>query len=157
MVAAAPLVTLRRPSALLRGPVRYGLPASRVASLAAPLPRRADSLKISPLQLTATRSSKENSSSEDDELLADIRDKWDALENKSSLLLYSGGAIIAAWLSSVVVRAVGSVPLLPDLLELVGLGYSGWFVYRYLLFQENRKELANIIDDLKKRITGDDE
>ncbi|CAO2175321.1 unnamed protein product [Urochloa humidicola] len=46
---------------------------------------------------------------------------------------------------------------LPGLLELVGLGYSGWFVYRYLLFQENRKELANNLDALKKRITGDDE
>jgi hypothetical protein len=26
---------------------------------------------------------------------------------------------------------------LPKLLELVGLGYTGWFVYRYLLFKVN--------------------
>jgi len=77
--------------------------------------------------------------------------------NKSSLLLYGGGAILALWISLVVVRALDSVPLLPGLLELVGLGYLGWFVYRYLLFQENRKELANNLDDLRKRITGDDD
>lgn len=73
-------------------------------------------------------------------------------------------------------------------MELVGLGYSGWFVYRYLLFkvkieieinflkfyflikfffvifnfltscpcysQESRKELANDIEALKKKIAG---
>lgn len=152
--AAARPVPLRRPGALLRAPVPCSLPASRVA---APFPRRSASLKISQLQLTATRFSKENDSGEDDELLSELREKWDAMGNKSSLLLYGGGAILALWISLVVVRALDSVPLLPGLLELVGLGYSGWFVYRYLLFQENRKELANNLDALRKRITGDDE
>jgi hypothetical protein len=32
---------------------------------------------------------------------------------------------------------VGSEQL-PKLLELVGLGYTGWFVYRYLLFKVTR-------------------
>jgi hypothetical protein len=27
---------------------------------------------------------------------------------------------------------------LPKILELVGLGYTGWFVYRYLLFKVRR-------------------
>ncbi|CAO2211010.1 unnamed protein product [Urochloa humidicola] len=151
--AAARPVPLRRPGALLRAPAP-SLTASRAA---APFPRRTASLKISQLPLTATRFSKESDSAEDDELLSELRDKWDAMENKSSLLLYGSGAILAVWISLVVVRALDSVPLLPGLLEVIGLGYSGWFVYRYLLFQENRKELANNLDALKKRITGDDE
>ncbi|CAL4998879.1 unnamed protein product [Urochloa decumbens] len=151
--AAAQPVPLRRPGALLRAPAP-SLPASRAA---APFPRRTASMKISQLPLTATRFSKESDSAEDDELLSELRDKWDAMENKSSLLLYGSGAILAVWISLVVVGALDSVPLLPGLLELVGLGYSGWFVYRYLLFQENRKELANNLDALKKRIIGDDE
>ena len=67
---------------------------------------------------------------------------------------------------------------LPKVLELVGLGYSTWFVYRYLLFkarvrahpiaragpfeeanalplQESRKELAADVEELKKRISGE--
>ncbi|OEL13005.1 hypothetical protein BAE44_0025977 [Dichanthelium oligosanthes] len=143
--AAARPVSLRRPGALLRAPVPCSLPANGVA---APFPRRTASLNISQLRLTATRFSKESNSSEDDELLSELRDKWDAMENKASLLLYGGGAILAVWISLV---------LLPGLLELVGLSYLGWFVYRYLLFQENRKELANNLDAIKKRITGDDE
>ncbi|VAI84995.1 unnamed protein product [Triticum turgidum subsp. durum] len=69
-------------------------------------------------------------------------------------LLYSGGAVVALWLTTVVVGAINSVPLLPKLLELVGLGYTGWFVYRYLLFKESRKELATDIESLKKKIAG---
>ncbi|KAJ0590346.1 putative cyanobacterial aminoacyl-tRNA synthetase, CAAD domain, protein CURVATURE THYLAKOID 1 [Helianthus annuus] len=39
-------------------------------------------------------------------------------------------------------------------MELVGLGYSGWFVYRYLLFKSSRKELATDIESIKKKIAG---
>jgi hypothetical protein len=31
---------------------------------------------------------------------------------------------------------------IPKLFELVGLGYTAWFVYRYLLFQSSREELV---------------
>ncbi|XP_006647845.1 protein CURVATURE THYLAKOID 1A, chloroplastic [Oryza brachyantha] len=89
-----------------------------------------------------------------DELVEDLKAKWDAVENKSTVLTYAGGAIVAVWLSSVIVGAVNSVPLLPKLMELVGLGYTGWFVYRYLLFKESRKELADDVESLKKRIAG---
>ncbi|KAK9910257.1 hypothetical protein M0R45_034225 [Rubus argutus] len=100
-------------------------------------------------------SSEETSTSVDTgELISDLKEKWDAVENKSTVLLYGGGAIVAVWLSSTIVGAVNSVPLLPKLLELVGLGYTGWFVYRYLLFKSSRKELATDIEALKKKIAG---
>ncbi|KAL4196628.1 hypothetical protein AMTRI_Chr04g184160 [Amborella trichopoda] len=79
---------------------------------------------------------------------------WDAVENKSTVILYGGGALVALWLSTVVIGAVNSVPLLPKIMELVGLGYTGWFVYRYLLFKSSRKELASDIEALKKKIAG---
>jgi len=33
-------------------------------------------------------------------------------------------------------------PQLPKIMELVGLGYSSWFVYRYLLFKARRPSRA---------------
>ncbi len=36
--------------------------------------------------------------------------QWDAVENKSTVIVYGGGAIVAVWLSSVVVGAINSVP-----------------------------------------------
>jgi hypothetical protein len=35
---------------------------------------------------------------------------------------------------------------LPKLLELVGLGYTSWFVYRYLLFKVCRGRSSTIVD-----------
>ncbi|GMI66795.1 CURVATURE THYLAKOID 1A [Hibiscus trionum] len=88
------------------------------------------------------------------ELFTDLKEKWDKVENKSTVLLYGGGAIVAVWLSSILVGAINSVPLLPKIMELVGLGYAGWFIYRYLLFKSSRKELATDIEALKSKITG---
>ncbi|KAF9617757.1 hypothetical protein IFM89_038519 [Coptis chinensis] len=111
-----------------------------------------DSRRFSPLQI---RASEETSGSvEVGELFSDIKEKWEAVENKSTVLVYGGGAVVAIWLSSIVVGAINSVPLLPKIMELVGLGYTGWFVYRYLLFKSSRKELATDIESLKKKIAG---
>ncbi|CAL9062209.1 unnamed protein product, partial [Musa banksii] len=108
--------------------------------------------RFSSLRVRASSSSEESSGSvQTDELVADLKDKWDSIENKSTVFLYGGGAIVAVWLSSIIVGAVNSVPLI---MELVGLGYTGWFVYRYLLFKESRKELASDIESLKKKIVG---
>ncbi|XP_061349851.1 protein CURVATURE THYLAKOID 1A, chloroplastic isoform X1 [Gastrolobium bilobum] len=112
-----------------------------------------ESRKSSLLQTRA--SSEETSTSVDaNELFTDLKEKWDAVENKSTVLLYGGGALVAVWLSSILVGAINSVPLLPKIMELVGLGYTGWFVYRYLLFKSSRKELATDIEALKKKIAG---
>ncbi|GMY23817.1 protein CURVATURE THYLAKOID 1A, chloroplastic-like [Fagus crenata] len=108
---------------------------------------------LSQIRLRAS-SSEETSTIDPNELFTDLKEKWDAIENKSTVLLYGGGAIVAVWLSSILVGAINSVPLLPKILELVGLGYTGWFVYRYLLFKSSRKELATDIEVLKKKIAG---
>lgn len=111
-----------------------------------------ESHRFAPLQIRA--SSSEESSVDANEVFTDLKEKWDAVENKSTVILYGGGAIVFVWLSSIVIGAINSVPLLPKIMELVGLGYTGWFVYRYLLFKSSRKELATDIDALKKKIAG---
>nr|CAB3467744.1 unnamed protein product [Digitaria exilis]CAB3470258.1 unnamed protein product [Digitaria exilis] len=106
------------------------------------------------LSLLRVKAASEDTSASGDELIEDLKAKWDAIEDKPTVLLYGGGAVVALWLTSVVVGAINAVPLLPKILELVGLGYTGWFVYRYLLFKESRKELATDIETLKKKIAG---
>lgn len=44
---------------------------------------------------------------------------------------------------------------IPKVFELVGLGYTAWFTYRYLLFKSSREELVQDIEVLKKKISGD--
>ncbi|KAI3975206.1 hypothetical protein MKX01_020607 [Papaver californicum] len=108
--------------------------------------------RFSTLRVKAEETS--SGSVEVNDLIEDLKEKWDGLENKSTVLIYGGGGLVALWLSTVVVGAINSVPLLPKIMELIGLGYTGWFVYRYLLFKSSRKELATDIESLKKKIAG---
>lgn len=73
------------------------------------------------------------------------------------MITYAAGATAALWLSSTLVGAINVVPLLPKVMELVGLGYSTWFVYRYVLFKDSRQELVEQVDALIARVSGEDE
>uniref|UniRef100_A0A7S0R9T7 Cyanobacterial aminoacyl-tRNA synthetase CAAD domain-containing protein n=1 Tax=Chlamydomonas leiostraca TaxID=1034604 RepID=A0A7S0R9T7_9CHLO len=91
---------------------------------------------------------------ETERIMKDLQAKWDALDNKPQVFLYGAGAVFALWLTGTVIGAINHVPLLPKLLELVGLGYSAWFTYRYLLFKASREELIKDVEELKGKITG---
>ncbi|MBD2482552.1 valine--tRNA ligase [Planktothrix sp. FACHB-1365] len=54
-------------------------------------------------------------------------------------------------------NAINEIPLLPNIFELIGMGYSGWFVYRYLLKASQREELGKIIQELKTEFIGSGE
>ena len=73
------------------------------------------------------------------------------------MITYAAGATAALWLSSTLVGAIKVVPLLPKVMELVGLGYSTWFVYRYVLFKDSRAELVEQVDALIARVSGEEE
>jgi hypothetical protein len=121
-----------------------------------PCPTTAESRGFAPLPVRAVSSDDSTSDAvkQFEELYADLKAKWDGLENKTTVVVYAGGALVALWLSSTIVGAINSVPLLPKIMELVGLTYTGWFVYRYLLFKSSRKELVEDIEDLKRKVTG---
>jgi valyl-tRNA synthetase len=51
-------------------------------------------------------------------------------------------------------NAINEIPLLPTIFELIGMGYSGWFVYRYLLKASQREELGKILQELKTEFIG---
>lgn len=64
---------------------------------------------------------------------------------------YAVGAVVVLTVLRAVVSAVDSLPFLPGALELIGLGYSAWFVWRYVLFKESREELLEELEDLLGR------
>lgn len=64
------------------------------------------------------------------------------------------GAIVFAKLALAILDSVNDIPLLAPTFEVIGLGYSAWFVYRYLLRASNRKELAEDFNSLKEQILG---
>lgn len=64
------------------------------------------------------------------------------------------GALIAVKLLLAILDAINDIPLLSPLFELVGMGYSAWFIYRYIWRAENRQELASDFNSLKEQVLG---
>lgn len=68
------------------------------------------------------------------------------------------GAIIASIIALKVISGLldtfNEIPFFEPFFQLIGIIYSGWFVYRYLLNAGSRQELWQIIDDYKAQVFG---
>ncbi|MBD3880175.1 CAAD domain-containing protein [Phormidium tenue FACHB-886] len=77
-------------------------------------------------------------------------------ENKRPIVVVGliFGALIAVKLLLAILGAINDIPLLSPLFELIGIGYTTWFVYRYLWKAENRRELSTDFNSLKQQVLG---
>ncbi|MGH1392931.1 MAG: CAAD domain-containing protein [Trichormus sp.] len=66
------------------------------------------------------------------------------------------GSLVAVRVLLAVLDALNDIPLVAPTFELIGIGYSAWFVYRYLLKASTRQELNSEITTLKSQVVGDD-
>jgi threonine/homoserine/homoserine lactone efflux protein len=66
------------------------------------------------------------------------------------------GGLVTVKLTLAVLDAINDIPLIAPTLELIGIGYTGWFVYRYLLTASNRQELSEQVTSLKNQFLGSD-
>lgn len=90
--------------------------------------------------------------------LAQLPDYVGGLFNEYKQPIITVALIVAAFISLRVVLAVidalNSIPLLVPTFELIGIGYSVWFVNRYLLKASNRQELSQELQTLKGQVVG---
>lgn len=63
-------------------------------------------------------------------------------------------SLIAVKLLLAVLGAINDLPLFSSIFELVGMGYSAWFVWRYLLKASTRQQLATEFGTLKEQVLG---
>ncbi len=62
--------------------------------------------------------------------------------------------IVSVKILVAILDAINDIPLLAPMLQLVGMGYTAWFVWRYLWKASNRQELLSELDALKNQIFG---
>ena len=91
-------------------------------------------------------------------LLGDLPDYVSEFIQRYRRPIVTVGLIIAAFIAVKLVLAllgaVNDVPLLAPTFELIGLIYSGWFLYRYLLKASNRQELLGDIAAIRDQVLG---
>jgi CAAD domains of cyanobacterial aminoacyl-tRNA synthetase len=93
--------------------------------------------------------------------LATLPEYAGTIFNKYKQPLVVFGLIVASIVTLRVVLAIldalNDIPLVAPTFELIGIGYSAWFVYRYLLKASSRQELTSEITTLKSQVVGSEE
>jgi CAAD domains of cyanobacterial aminoacyl-tRNA synthetase len=63
-------------------------------------------------------------------------------------------AIVTVKVVLAILDAINNIPLLSPTFEFVGISYSTWFTFRYLLKDSTRQELSANIQSIKKQTFG---
>ncbi|KAK5792660.1 hypothetical protein PVK06_033775 [Gossypium arboreum] len=109
----------------------------------------------------ATGDSSESSTSLS--IVKSVRHVWDKSdEDRVGLIGLGFAAIVALWTSTNLIsvksllheQVIDKLPIIPNVLEIIGILFSSWFIYRYLLFKPDREELFEIINKSLSQIFG---
>ena len=83
-----------------------------------------------------------------------INQLYQEYQSQLQIVFFLALAILTVKLLASFVQALNRIPILSISFELIGMGYLLWFVYRYLLNQDNRQELLDKIEDIRTEIIG---
>ena len=92
------------------------------------------------------------------DILSDLPDYLGGFFNQYQKPIVTIGLLVAVIVTMrvtlAVVDSINDIPLLAPTFELIGMGYSAWFIYRYLLQASSRQELWREINSIKESLLG---
>ncbi|XP_078436627.1 protein CURVATURE THYLAKOID 1B, chloroplastic-like [Wolffia australiana] len=106
---------------------------------------------ITPSNDTAPATS---TTTETPEILKTIQEAWNKVEDKYAVSALAASGAVALWGAAGMISAIDRLPLVPGVLEVVGIGYSGWFAYKNLLNKSERDALLSKIKNTYNDIIG---
>lgn len=75
-----------------------------------------------------------------------VKQRWQRVQNKAEAIAFVFGTCISAYVAGAALHAIERLPLVPEVMQLVGFSYSLWFALRYLVFAESRRQLQRELD-----------
>ncbi|KAJ3678653.1 hypothetical protein LUZ60_002456 [Juncus effusus] len=132
-------------------------PAARHVSMAVFAPRGGLSLARGSTASRRQRNFMVKAAGEETELpeiVKSLQNTWDKVEDKYAIATLGFVGIIVLWSATGMISAIDRLPVLPGVLELVGIGYTAWFVYSNLVFKPDREALLDKIKNTYSEITG---
>ncbi|KAF8089754.1 hypothetical protein N665_0498s0054 [Sinapis alba] len=88
------------------------------------------------------------------EIVKTAQEAWEKVEDKYAIASLAFAAVVALWGSTGLISAIDRLPLFPGVFELVGIGYTGWFAYKNLIFKPDREVLFQKVKDTYRDILG---
>ncbi|PSS17930.1 Protein CURVATURE THYLAKOID 1C like [Actinidia chinensis var. chinensis] len=100
----------------------------------------------------ATGESSESSTSRS--IVKSVQNVWENSEDRFALIGLGFTSIVAIWASANLITAIDKLPIIPSAFEFVGILFSSWFIYRYLIFKPDREELVQTVNKSISDILG---
>ncbi|KAK7294578.1 hypothetical protein RJT34_17467 [Clitoria ternatea] len=88
------------------------------------------------------------------EFVKTIQETWDKVDDKYAVSSLALAGVVALWASVGLISAIDRLPLIPGILEVVGIGYTGWFAYKNIVFEPDRVALVRKIKETYSEIIG---
>ncbi|KAJ0258162.1 Protein CURVATURE THYLAKOID 1B [Hirschfeldia incana] len=88
------------------------------------------------------------------DIVKTVQEAWDKVEDKYAVSSLAVSGFVALWGTAGVISAIDRLPLVPGVLEVVGIGYTGWFAYKNLIFKPDRETLFQKVKDTYRDIIG---
>ncbi|KAE9615334.1 hypothetical protein Lal_00048467 [Lupinus albus] len=88
------------------------------------------------------------------EIVKPLQEAWEKVEDKYAVSSLAVAGVIALWGSTGLISAIDRLPLIPGVLEVVGIGYTGWFAYKNLVFKPDREALVQKIKETYSEVIG---
>ncbi|WOL09969.1 protein CURVATURE THYLAKOID 1B, chloroplastic-like [Canna indica] len=79
--------------------------------------------------------------SELSDIVKKIQDAWDKVEDKYAVSALGLAGAVALWGTGGMISAIDRLPVVPGVLEVVGIGCSVWFGYKNLVTKTDREAL----------------
>ncbi|CAL0307925.1 unnamed protein product [Lupinus luteus] len=88
------------------------------------------------------------------EIVKPIQEAWEKVDDKYAVSSLAVAGVVALWGSTGLISAIDRLPLIPGVFEVVGIGYTGWFAYKNLVFKPDREVLIQKIKETYTEIIG---
>ncbi|KAJ3688970.1 hypothetical protein LUZ61_018134 [Rhynchospora tenuis] len=88
------------------------------------------------------------------EVVKKLQDTWDKVDDKYAVATLGVVGIIVLWSATGMISAIDRLPVVPGILEIIGLGYTAWFVYSNLIYKPDREALVDKIKTTYSDIIG---
>ncbi|XP_054791152.1 protein CURVATURE THYLAKOID 1B, chloroplastic-like [Prosopis cineraria] len=102
----------------------------------------------------ATGEASDVATTEPPEFLKTVQETWEKIEDKYAVSTLGVAVVVVLWGSTGVISAIDRLPLIPGVLEIAGIGYTGWFAYKNLIYKPDREALLQKIKETYYEIIG---
>ncbi|CAD7700890.1 unnamed protein product, partial [Ostreobium quekettii] len=89
-----------------------------------------------------------------DDFTSYLEKQWEETEQKPAAVAVILAGLVALYAVNGVVGSVEKIPIFGFVFEIVGILVSGWFAFRYLVFESDRAEFKQTFDDFISKIKG---